>query len=215
MKTQNILWDLDGTLFDTYPAITYALSKSLNGMGISVPLNMIDALARQSLSHCVDTLAGRFKLDPELLGDKFTESYRAVDPANQPPFPGARDVCAWIHEHGGRNLIITHRGLRSAQRFVEMHDMVHYFDDIFSVEQGYPRKPDPALMVAAIEKYSLDPAGCLVIGDRELEIEAGRAAGMRSCLFGAVELTHPTDLQIHFYNELLDYLMREAEGTNP
>jgi phosphoglycolate phosphatase-like HAD superfamily hydrolase len=30
---KNLLWDLDGTLFDAYPAITYANSKSISQMG--------------------------------------------------------------------------------------------------------------------------------------------------------------------------------------
>ena len=41
---RNILWDVDGTLFDTYPAITYAISKSLNKMGLSIALNVIDGV---------------------------------------------------------------------------------------------------------------------------------------------------------------------------
>ncbi|MFO7583234.1 MAG: hypothetical protein R6W69_00780 [Anaerolineales bacterium] len=46
---RHLLWDLDGTLFDTYPAITYAISKSLNELGGAMALNVIDGLARQSI----------------------------------------------------------------------------------------------------------------------------------------------------------------------
>lgn len=207
MKTRNILWDLDGTLFDTYPAITFALSKSLTEMGLSVALNVIDGLARQSLAHCVETLAGRFKLDPDLLAAKFTESYRTVDPANQPPYSGARGVCAWIHEHGGRNMIITHRRLCSAQRLLETHEMSAYFDDIFSVEQGYPRKPDPAMLLAAKEKYKLNPDETLLVGDRELDIQAGLAAGVRTCLFGNCGLTVPADIRVSNHQQLFEMLL--------
>ena len=51
MNVRNILWDVDGALFDTYPAITYALSRTLNELGLSIALNVIDSLARQSISH--------------------------------------------------------------------------------------------------------------------------------------------------------------------
>ena len=64
---RNILWGVDGTLFDTTPAITYAISKSLNEPGHSLALNVIDGLACQSLDHCLTTLSKRFKLDPKLL----------------------------------------------------------------------------------------------------------------------------------------------------
>jgi HAD superfamily hydrolase (TIGR01509 family) len=207
----NILWDLDGTLFDTYPAITYAISKSLSEMGLSIALNVIDGLARQSIDQCIQTLAHRFKLDPDLLRSRFTESYRTVDPANQPPFPGVREVCEMIHVRGGLNIIITHRSVqsKSTQRLLETHGMASYFDDIFSVEQGYSRKPDPTMALAALKKHNLNPAETLFVGDREIDIESGRTAGVRTCLFGGAALTTPADFQIEHYGQLLKMLKHE------
>jgi HAD superfamily hydrolase (TIGR01509 family) len=204
---RNILWDLDGTLFDTYPAITYAISKSLNEIGQSVALNVIDGLARHSIAHCLETLSQRFKLDPNMLGDRFAESYRRIDPANQPPYPGVRDVCALIHARGGLNVIVTHRGVYSTQRLLDTHHMTAYFDDIFSVEQGYPRKPDPAMLLAAMEKYTLNPGDTLVVGDRELDILAGQAAGVHTCLFGNSSLTVSADLRVTNHQQLLAMLL--------
>lgn len=206
MDILNILWDVDGTLFDTYPAITYALSRAINEMGFSIALNVVDGLARQSLEHCMETLSQRFKLDPDLLRERFTKSYRTVDPANQPPFPGVREVCEMIHAGGGLNVIVTHRRIRSTQGLLNAHGMALDFDDIFSVEQGYPHKPDPAMARAALEKYALQPDETLLIGDRELDIQSGRAAGVRTCLFGRAKLTAPADFQIGHYGQLADML---------
>jgi HAD superfamily hydrolase (TIGR01509 family) len=203
---KNILWDVDGALFDTYPAITYAVSRSLNEMGCSLALNVIDGLARQSLSHCVETLSQRFKLDPDLLRHRFSETYRTIDPANQPPFPGVREVCKLIHQSGGLNIAVTHRGVQSTRTLLEAHALTPFFDDIFSVEQGYARKPDPAMLLAALEKYTLNPAESLLVGDRELDIQAGRAAGVHTCLFGGTELATPADFQIERYAQLLSRL---------
>jgi HAD superfamily hydrolase (TIGR01549 family) len=203
---RNILWDVDGTLFDTYPAITYALSKSLNEMGTAIALNVIDSLARQSISTCIKTLSQRFKLDPDLLHQRFAESYRKVDPANQPPFPGVREVCKLIHERSGLNIVVTHRSVDSTKRLLGTHALSVYFDDIFSVEQGYPRKPDPTIVLAAVEKHSLNPDDTLLIGGRELDIQAGSAAGVRTLLFGGMELKNSADFQIDDYAQLLSRL---------
>lgn len=51
---KNIIWDLDGTMFDTYPAIVYAIGESLEELGLSVSLTVIDGYARQSLDHCYE-----------------------------------------------------------------------------------------------------------------------------------------------------------------
>ena len=202
----NILWDVDGTLFDTYPAITYAFSKSLNGLGLSVALNVIDGLARESISYCVETLSQRYKLDPDLLRRHFAASYRTVNPAKQPPFPGIGEACELIQNRGGVNVIVTHRDVDSTERLLKTHALSVYFSDIFSVEQGYPRKPDPAMVVAALEKYVMDPTETLLIGDRGLDIQAGQAAGVQTCKFGCSSPSQPTDYQIHHYAELLNII---------
>lgn len=208
---KNILWDLDGTIFDTYPAITYAISKSLNEMGRSIALNVIDGLARQSIEQCLITLSQRFQLDPDLLRARFAESYRRLDPAHQHPYPGVIAVCELIHQGGGVNAIVTHRGIESTKTLLDTHALSACFDDIFSVEQGYARKPDPSMVQAAMEKYALQPTETMLIGDRELDILAGQAAGIRTCLIGQAELKVPADVRVDSYSQLLDDLIKESK----
>lgn len=203
---RNILWDVDGTLFDTYPAITYAISKTINGMGVSIAMNVIDGLVRQSFDHCVETLSQRFKLDPGLFRQKFAESYLTVSPANQLPFPGVDKICKMIHQRGGMNVIVTHRNLQSTQQLLETHGLTPCFGDILSVEQGYPRKPDPSMVLAALEKYDLNPTETLLVGDRDLDIQAGRSAGIRTCLFGKASLRTSADFQVSDYHCLFDII---------
>lgn len=206
---RNIFWDLDGTVFDTYPAITYAISKSLNEMGFSVALNVIDGLARQSIEHCMKTLAQRFKLDGELLRAKFSESYREISPAKQIPFPGVREICNWVHQQGGLNVIVTHRKVQSTQELLDFHDLYSCFDDILSADQGYPRKPDPAMVFAVLEKHSLLADETLMVGDRELDIQAGLGAGVHTCLFGGLKTSLPVDITIDSYEQLLSNLTED------
>lgn len=213
---RNILWDVDGTLFDSYPAITYALSKSLNEMGLSIALNVVDGLARESISHCVETLSQRFKLDPDLLRRRFTDSYRTVDPANQLPFPGVCEVCKFIYERDGLNIAITHHSVQSTQMLLDAHGLAPYFTAIFSMEQSYSRKPDPAMVLVALEKHALDPDQTLLVGNRNLDIQAGEAAGIRTCFFGAPNPAIPADIHISNYNRLFEILStkRILDPTN-
>lgn len=44
------------------------------------------------------------------------------------------------------------------------------------------RKPRPGLLLQGIEKYNLDPAKSYFIGDRERDVEAGTAAGVKGIL---------------------------------
>jgi len=44
------------------------------------------------------------------------------------------------------------------------------------------RKPKPGLLLQAIEKHNIDPAKSYFIGDRERDVEAGTAAGVKGIL---------------------------------
>ena len=205
---RNLLWETDGVLFDTHPAVTYAISQSLNEMGCAIALNVVDDLARQSLDFCVETLAARFQLDPSLLRQRSAERYRQTPLERQLPFPGAREVCAWIVARGGLNLIATARKVESTRALLAAHDLTALFTDIFSLEQGYPCQPNPAMLLAALERHALNPAETLLIGRHESDIQAGQAAGIATCLLdkGAAEVSSLPSLRVKDYKALLTYL---------
>lgn len=209
---RNILWDVDGTLFDTYPAITYAISQALNGLGESAALNVIDSLARRSIDLCLASLAQRLSLDTEVLRRRYLAAYAALPLANQPPFPDAAEVCVRICQRGGMNVAVTHRDVRSTQALLDAHGLAPLLAGIVSVEQGYPRKPDPAMVLAALAIYDLDPAVTWMVGDRALDIEAGRAAGVHTCLFGRACAPQPVDLHIEHCSQLLALLESAEPG---
>jgi D-glycero-D-manno-heptose 1,7-bisphosphate phosphatase len=47
------------------------------------------------------------------------------------------------------------------------------------------RKPKPGLLLQGIEKYNIDPAQSYFIGDRERDVEAGTAAGVKGILINS------------------------------
>ena len=47
------------------------------------------------------------------------------------------------------------------------------------------RKPKPGLLLQGINKYNIDPAKSYFIGDRERDIEAGAAAGVKGILINS------------------------------
>jgi D-glycero-D-manno-heptose 1,7-bisphosphate phosphatase len=47
------------------------------------------------------------------------------------------------------------------------------------------RKPKPGLLLQGIEKYNIDPSQSYFIGDRERDVEAGTAAGVKGILINS------------------------------
>lgn len=203
---RNLIWDVDGTLFDTYPAIVSAFSQALYSFGASAPDSEVEALARVSLSLCTEKLSRRFQLDEDRLGRVFAELYRAIPKAEQPPFEGTRAVCEAILAAGGVNTIVTHRGSASTKELLSTHGMTHLFVDIVAADEGYPKKPDPAAFLVVIERQKLNRAETAAVGDREIDIQAGKAAGLRTYLFSFRPAKTEADLVFHDYAELLKLL---------
>jgi len=203
---RHAIWDVDGTLFDTYPAISAAFLQALADFGAYAPLPEIESLARIELFHCAAELASRFSLETNDFLGAFGRHYAAVPPAAQPPFPGVRAVCERIAASGGVNAIVTHRHAQSLAGLLAAHGMQALFVEAITRDDGYPRKPDPAAFLAVLQHQHLDPAETLSIGDRGIDILAGRAAGTRTCLFRGEPSEVPADLTICNYSELLEWL---------
>jgi D-glycero-D-manno-heptose 1,7-bisphosphate phosphatase len=56
-------------------------------------------------------------------------------------------------------------------------------DAAFAHPDHPDRKPNPGMILRAMEEWGLDPARCLVIGDKDSDLEAARRAGVASALF--------------------------------
>jgi phosphoglycolate phosphatase-like HAD superfamily hydrolase len=209
---RNIIWDVDGTLFDTYPAIARAFQAALHDFGKDAALDWVEELARISLSHCIAALAGHYHLEEDQLGEAFEQYYDQVTPQQQPPFPGVITICAYICGAGGKNVIVTHRGHAGTQELLAAHNMTHYFAGCLAREDGYPRKPYPAIFEAAIQIHDLSKAATLTVGDRGIDILAGKAAGLFTCLFGSDADEAMADLTITSFNDLYGFLTAESSS---
>ena len=116
------------------------------------------------------------------------------------------EVCRYICAIGGKNIIVTHRGLKGTLELLAAHNMTDYFAGCLTRDDGYPRKPDPAIFEAAIAKYHLKPEETLTVGDREIDIAAGQAAGILSCFYGTTSENVKADLVISNFEDLYRFL---------
>ena len=207
---RNIIWDVDGTLFDTYPAIAQAFKAALNDFGVDASLDWIQRLARKSLGHCASTLADTYQLDAESIGQAFAAHYDLTRPEDQPPFPGVIAVCDYICTEGGKNVIVTHRGRQGTADLLAGHHMSGYFAGCLTRDDGYPKKPDPAAFEAILAAHSLEREQTIAIGDRDIDVLAGQAAGLFTCLFGLETEGVVAELTVSGFDELYRYLVRSS-----
>ncbi|MCQ6562998.1 HAD-IA family hydrolase [Paenibacillus mendelii] len=163
----NILWDFDGTLFDTYPAYTTIFKEILDH---EIDDEVIFSKLKISFTHA----ARHFNLSESQIKEIFRLEEH-LQPEQTPPFT---DVEA-ILQRANRNVIMTHKNRSEVNKLIEYYGWTHYFVDIVAGDDGFPKKPDPASYVYLHHRNRMD----LIIGDREIDILPGKAMGPFACWY--------------------------------
>jgi len=207
---KHIIWDVDGTLFDTYPAISAAILAALAEQGVTIEREIVTRMAMTSLGTTLPDLAKRFKLDHERLYVRYDFFLAGTPLGSQRPFPGVKRVLQRVVYNGGLNLIATHRGRDSLVPMLKYHRLYSLFTDMLSIHDGYPRKPNPAMFTTLIERHGIKPEDTVTIGDRDLDLQAGRAAGIRTILYGDAPHKVVPDYHTCDYDEILQLM--ESSG---
>ena len=190
-----LLWDLDGTIFDTYPAILESfneLHKEVHGQGADKveALRWLKKTSKLAFEH--------YRISEDYR-DRFKELDHARAEAGSPPFEGIKDIIAAAKV----NVIVTHRSRASTDELLIKWGLKDHFDEIVSPDDdGFLRKPHEEAYRYLHDKYTLDWA----IGDRALDLIPAKAVGMKTCAFQNEDIE--ADLHIKTYDlSLIDKLM--------
>lgn len=198
MKLKHFIWDFDGTLFDTYPVMVDAAVKTLADYGVQeTPRNVLKTMKRFSSKE----LAEKYQLNyPEFLATFHAEEKR--DQRLSPPFKETAEVLQGVQSAGGKNYILTHRPLASTRELLANYQLNQYFVEIVALDSGFPRKPEPDSICYLLNKYQLEPQQTIMIGDRRLDIEAGKNATIQTGLFDPDQLFQEKIADYQFDNLL-------------
>lgn len=181
---QSVIWDFDGTLYDTYPSISGILHETLTGFGVEEDLPVIMGLLHISMSHALEHFAGKYRLSLPDFREAFFRNEEAMDVKNCNPFPGAIETVLYVRRKQGKNFICTNRG-NSTFRFLDHHRHTSLFEEVITRESGHGRKPHPGPLQYLLKKHVLEHNRVLMVGDRDLDVRAARMAGIRCCYFNS------------------------------
>ena len=175
MQYQDYIWDLGGTLLDNYETSSRAFVETLADFGRKADKGAVYGALKQSTQDAIETFA------QGLPG--FLDAYKAREKAalSHPQlFEGAKPLLERIVTAGGRNFLVTHRN-HNVTEVLDATNISAYFTEVVTSDAGFARKPSPESFLYLKEKYQLTNA--LVIGDRLIDVTAGRAAGFASMLY--------------------------------
>ena len=98
------------------------------------------------------------------------------------PEKQAYEVLQRLSEQGVEHYVFTHRG-KTTIPVLDHLEMTSFFKQIITTQSGFKRKPHPEGLLHLIERNQLDPAYTYYVGDRRLDMECAKNAGIAGILY--------------------------------
>ncbi|MEP6810415.1 MAG: HAD hydrolase-like protein [Chthoniobacterales bacterium] len=180
-QVANVVFDLDGTLVDSLPGIETSLQWAVTHC---LPGRTLSSI-RDYIGPPLPTMLARFWPDlPEEELERavatFREHYDAEGCRKSVLFPGVAQTLATLEAAGIQMFVLTNKRTRPTMKIVELTDIRRYFRAVISPDSVAPPFPTKAAGALALrDKYGLDAAGTLLVGDGTDDGEAAAAAGFR------------------------------------
>jgi phosphoglycolate phosphatase len=176
----SVLFDLDGTLIDSDEAIIWCVNELLarHGFKAASPKQIIPLIGVG-----LTPLLANFIDDPESYVPEYRLIYRQGFAARTRVYPGAVDSISEIRNNGIKVAIVTNRNARLADDIIKEKGLSVFIDALVGEDGNIALKPDPAMIYEACRILGTNPAESFMVGDTDIDIKTGRAAGCRTVFF--------------------------------
>jgi N-acetyl-D-muramate 6-phosphate phosphatase len=181
MKFKGILFDLDGTLVDTAPDLCGTIQDMQSDRAV-------DVTAMRDMQHLSSggaraLLKVGFGLEPHYpefaaMRAEFLERYQARIARESAPYAGMQALLNQIEAKGARWGIVTNKPHYLAHQLLEELGLMRNCGVLVGGDSAEKPKPSPLPCFMAAAQLQLPVEQCVMIGDDERDVVAGRAAGM-------------------------------------
>lgn len=173
------LFDLDGTLVDSVADLATGVNLLREELGLP-PLDLptvrlyvgdgATALVTRSLPEGWFT-PGRLQRFLDLYGEHLLDRTDL--------YPGVRD---FLDLHRDTPMaVVTNKPFVLARDLLAGLELLPRFPVLLGGDSGPAKKPDPALVLAALRELGAAPEDAVLVGDHHTDLRAGLAAGVRTC----------------------------------
>lgn len=173
------LFDVDGTLLDSATDICGAVRDALSEVGIT---GLDEAYLKSFVGFHL------FDLFEEVLPHYTREQNEALLARYRQIYLGRRHSATRIYDGvtemlgrlGGLKSTATTKSSETARNVLVQFGLAPFFQHVQGTD-GFPSKPKPDVIFRSLERFNVRPEECLLVGDAGPDMEAGRAAGVKTC----------------------------------
>ena len=174
-----VIFDLDGTLVDAYTAVASSVNYTLARIGVApVDDRTIKKTVGWGIRHLVGTFSGEEKLERAL--SIYRQHHARALKSGTTCLPGARELLDRLKAQGYKLAIASNRPTRFTHIILKHLKIDRAFDHVLCADKVAEPKPAAEMLNRILAKFSLGPDEVLYVGDMTIDIETGRAAGVRT-----------------------------------
>ena len=178
-----VIFDLDGTLFDTTLAMQECGNYALSRLGMKELEKSVYARASgRSLSEFVSAVlikAGdRECLHQEAFWQYYSEKNKMLSVNSNIPYEKIHKLLAILKEKKVRLAVLSNKDHASCVPIIEESFGKDCFDLICGDDGSFKPKPDPQGLFRILEKLQIAKEDCLYVGDTEIDMQTGKNAGV-------------------------------------
>lgn len=176
------IWDLDGTLLDSYGVIVEAAARTAADEGINDPKDYILKVVKQkSCTAYMEEIGSQCGKTVREVFAQYQKHTHALDDLIT-LIDGAKETLERLQEAGAVHFVYTHRG-SSSEPILERLGVLKCFREVVTSMYGFAPKPSGEGVRFLVEKYGLDPEQTWYVGDRMLDVYCAKDAGVKALLF--------------------------------
>ena len=194
INTQLVIFDLDGTLCDTFDDIYLSLKHSLDNFNVFTPsLNEVKSFIGDGLALLIErtlNVTNQAYLKNDILAS-FMQYYKEHCTDSTLLFPGMENVLKELYKKNVYMAVVSNKAYHLVDIIIKELDLYDYFNmPRKNVTGGYSAKP----LLNIINSLSVIPDNSFMIGDSDNDVLAGAAAGMKTiyCSYGYSPLKKST-----------------------
>lgn len=181
-KRDVALFDLDGTVLDTYAPILESMRYATKMVfGEALPDSKLVSMVGQPLVTQMQAFAAERGCGSEV-ADELTRVYREYNERDLDeksfPFPGVPEAIASLKNAGFTVGVVTSKRAVLATKSLKAHGLFDAFACVNGAEDSTAHKPDPDPLLTAAKKLGVSPDRCVYVGDSPYDLQAAHAANM-------------------------------------
>jgi phosphoglycolate phosphatase len=201
-----IIFDLDGTLVNSIVDITNSLNHAIEPYKLEkMTVEKTMSLVGEGLTALVEKVLGRENAPiMSSVMDRFIRYYSEHLTDFTVPYPGVPETLEKLADY--RKAVVSNKREALSKRVLDDLKLSHYFDVILGSDSAVAKKPSPEPVLQILRMVKVDPDQAVIVGDSNYDMEAGRAAGIKTIgvtygYRGLASLGH-ADKVIEHFNDL-------------